>query len=392
MKITLFCIFFNNRWPLYFLPFFSTSFYHLNITFYIITNLSFQDPSFQEIARNSPAFQEFPFNTSSSSSSSSFNFPSRIKNENIKLIQTSFSSFISSLNFKFSNFINLESNIQPYKVNDFKPLLGKLYEDLLIDSTHWGWIDLDLILTDIVSLYSPISEDFISYGKLPSQGPLMIIKNTNETRHMYLNFSSKLFKLITQSIPSSVDEIQLSLFLTSPSSSFTKKSVIGGCEAEPLWIYFQGLSTSENHPCNLIHFGGGMPTRSFQYKMTFLNVTLLLFHSNYTNELFTLLTSNIESKWNNSFTSSDIHKLISQRYVGFGEVKGMNWKILGYFFYFLIHPKTLDVIAISFLPHYYHTRQGLGLISRENDIRKKIYSLWEKTLKEKFVKFKMKTI
>jgi len=41
------------------------------------------------------------------------------------------------------------------KFNDIKPLYGTMFEDVLEGATHWGWIDLDMLLGDLRSALLP---------------------------------------------------------------------------------------------------------------------------------------------------------------------------------------------------------------------------------------------
>ena len=38
------------------------------------------------------------------------------------------------------------------KTSDLKPFYGAMFRDLLLHYTHWGWIDLDVILGDTTPL------------------------------------------------------------------------------------------------------------------------------------------------------------------------------------------------------------------------------------------------
>ena len=38
------------------------------------------------------------------------------------------------------------------KVPELKPLYGVMFQDLLVHYTHWGWMDIDVILGDLTPL------------------------------------------------------------------------------------------------------------------------------------------------------------------------------------------------------------------------------------------------
>ena len=76
----------------------------------------------------------------------------------------------------------------PYKLCDFKPLYGDLFEDYLNESAFWGYCDLDMILgntanfltTDIYENY-----DVITARKESLAGNFTMYRNTPELRTLY---------------------------------------------------------------------------------------------------------------------------------------------------------------------------------------------------------------
>ena len=44
----------------------------------------------------------------------------------------------------------------PGKVPELKPLYGSMFQDLLMHYTHWGWLDIDVILGDLAPLLHAI--------------------------------------------------------------------------------------------------------------------------------------------------------------------------------------------------------------------------------------------
>jgi hypothetical protein len=76
----------------------------------------------------------------------------------------------------------------PYKICDFKPIFGKIFEDYLSGYSFWGYCDNDLILGDIKCFIDEkilVGHDIIStYGGFLS-GPFSIYKNNGYINNLY---------------------------------------------------------------------------------------------------------------------------------------------------------------------------------------------------------------
>ena len=47
---------------------------------------------------------------------------------------------------------------------DLKPLLGAMFQDILVNYTHWGWIDIDTVFGDFEPLIDALeSYDVVSF-------------------------------------------------------------------------------------------------------------------------------------------------------------------------------------------------------------------------------------
>ena len=68
----------------------------------------------------------------------------------------------------------------PYKITDFKPMFGEIFEDLLAEYDYWGFGDLDVIYGDIQSVCGASFGNFeyISTGRDGASGPLAFLANT----------------------------------------------------------------------------------------------------------------------------------------------------------------------------------------------------------------------
>ena len=73
----------------------------------------------------------------------------------------------------------------PYKLCDFKPTYGKIFEDYIIKYEYWGYCDIDLVFGD---LYLFLKEnDFEKYDRFLKWGHLSIFKNNIINNEKYLN-------------------------------------------------------------------------------------------------------------------------------------------------------------------------------------------------------------
>ena len=79
-----------------------------------------------------------------------------------------------------------------YKLCDYKPTYGILFEDLLSKYEMWGYYDLDVIFKDLSKF---ITNDIIKkYDKIYDLGHLSVMKNTSEIREAFtktINISYK---------------------------------------------------------------------------------------------------------------------------------------------------------------------------------------------------------
>jgi hypothetical protein len=81
----------------------------------------------------------------------------------------------------FSHRLGFNVNItNPYKLIDFKPALGYLFEDVIKDYSHWAFGDLDVVWGDLKSSLSSLdlAQEFILYHRWQAfSGALTIFRN-----------------------------------------------------------------------------------------------------------------------------------------------------------------------------------------------------------------------
>lgn len=96
---------------------------------------------------------------------------------NIKLIEFSKDNFSTLASEKLNLNIHL---LNPYKICDFKPTFGKIFEDYIIDYEFWGYFDIDLLFGDVDKFLNNSvldKNDIITTYKHFLSGPFSIFRN-----------------------------------------------------------------------------------------------------------------------------------------------------------------------------------------------------------------------
>jgi hypothetical protein len=104
------------------------------------------------------------------------------------------------LNKRIKEVIGKEANIKnPYKLCDFKPMFGKIFEKEIEDYKYWGYGDIDLIYGDL-KRFLPFdgieNYDVITFRENVMHGPFSLFKNNSYTRNLYSK-TNKLLDIIT---------------------------------------------------------------------------------------------------------------------------------------------------------------------------------------------------
>lgn len=86
------------------------------------------------------------------------------KFENIQFIRMDLTGFNSLASVKLGLTVNISD---PYKVCDFKPMFGRIFEDYLEGFDFWGYTDIDLIFGNIRSFIS--NEVLLNYDIITSK-------------------------------------------------------------------------------------------------------------------------------------------------------------------------------------------------------------------------------
>ena len=76
----------------------------------------------------------------------------------------------------------------PYKICDFRPAFGRIFEDNLSDFEFWGYSDLDLVygnLSHFISLNNLKNFDIITSRSDYVAGHFTLFRNTNNINNLY---------------------------------------------------------------------------------------------------------------------------------------------------------------------------------------------------------------
>lgn len=111
---------------------------------------------------------------------------------NIKVINMEFSDFVNFVQSKFNFKISLK---HPYKLCDYRPCYGYIFEDYIRDYDFWGYCDCDLIFGDIEKFLN--QEIFNNYDKILRRGHLSFIRNTKDINRNFFKYET--YKIILTS-------------------------------------------------------------------------------------------------------------------------------------------------------------------------------------------------
>ena len=114
---------------------------------------------------------------------------------NLSDIQTASSNIkfnkftLQDFNLLASQKLNFKVTVEkPYKICDFKPAYGKIFENYLSGYDFWGYCDNDLIFGNLRSFITKEllrKFDFISLYKGFASGPLCLYRNNDDLKNLY---------------------------------------------------------------------------------------------------------------------------------------------------------------------------------------------------------------
>lgn len=104
----------------------------------------------------------------------------KLRDNNIKVVKMSLQKFSECCSKKLNLKINLK---EPYKLCDFKPVYGLIFEDYLKCFDFWGYCDLDQIWGNIQTF---VNDTILNnYDKINWCGHFTLYRNNYEIRNMY---------------------------------------------------------------------------------------------------------------------------------------------------------------------------------------------------------------
>lgn len=137
-----------------------------------------------------PYFGKLPNNFDLWSNSCSFNkntkfviFTNDNRNfdlpNNVEIIRMSFEELKNKIQKKFNFKISLNN---PYKLCDYKPAYGYIFDEYIDNELYWGHCDLDMIFGDIEKFF-PTNDD---YDKISYLGHLCFYKNNEKVKKAFM--------------------------------------------------------------------------------------------------------------------------------------------------------------------------------------------------------------
>lgn len=114
--------------------------------------------------------------------------------ENILYVQTTFDKIQKHIQKYFDFEIKLTS---PYKLCDFKPFYGLIFENYIRNYDFWGYCDLDMIFGDIRHFLT--ENVLLNHDKIFSRGHLSIFRNNDYMKHFGINQTENTYRLILSS-------------------------------------------------------------------------------------------------------------------------------------------------------------------------------------------------
>ena len=100
---------------------------------------------------------------------------------NVHVVKSSLEEIRKLADKKFGFSVSLDT---PYKLCDFKPAYGFLFEELLKDYDYWGHCDCDLLFGNMEKILTPVLCN--GYDKVFAAGHLTLYRNTFENNHRFM--------------------------------------------------------------------------------------------------------------------------------------------------------------------------------------------------------------
>ena len=132
--------------------------------------------------------------------------------DNIKIIPFELIEFNNLASQKMDLKADLSSS---YKLCDFKPAYGKIFEDYIRGYDFWGHVDIDVIWGDMRKFLNEeaLSHDVVTGDQRYISGVFTIYKNTEELKKIYSSFHDEYDRLIHTDKYETLDEVPIDFVL-----------------------------------------------------------------------------------------------------------------------------------------------------------------------------------
>ena len=122
---------------------------------------------------------------------------------NIKFVKKTFQEIKGIIQEHFDFKISLE---MPYKLCDYKPVYGYVFQEYIEGYDYWGYCDIDLVFGDIRKFLDKVMMD--DYDKIYQLGHLTVYKNTEDVNTAFLQDKAEEYKkAFTTEIIAVYDEV-----------------------------------------------------------------------------------------------------------------------------------------------------------------------------------------
>lgn len=105
---------------------------------------------------------------------------------NVKVVDITFEKLKELIQSKFDFKICLDA---PYKLCDFKPAYGEIFQEYIADYNFWGHTDFDLVYGDLRKFFT--EDKLKKFERIYYQGHLSLYRNTEKTNKLYRSQKGK---------------------------------------------------------------------------------------------------------------------------------------------------------------------------------------------------------
>lgn len=127
--------------------------------------------------------------------------------ENIRVIESNWTDFKTSIETQLSRVgIHKVCLHRPYKLCDFKPCYGFIFQEYLHDYDYWGHIDCDLVFGNLRNCFDKIKIE--RYDRIFPVGHLSLYRNTEKINKLFADkrYIREFRRVAQSSMPHNFDE------------------------------------------------------------------------------------------------------------------------------------------------------------------------------------------